>query len=172
MEEKERIIGKFNAHEKGFGFVEVEGEEKKPDIFIPAKSINGALNEDIVEVEIVNESGKSKEGKIIRIVRRGKDTLVGTFQNSKNFGFVIPDDKKLTQDIFIPEKDSMGAVTGHKVVVEIRKYGDEERKPEGVILEILGHINDPGVDILSIIKQYDLPVDFPEDVYKQIKKTQ
>jgi len=104
MEEKERIIGKFNAHEKGFGFVEVEGEEKKPDIFIPAKSINGALNEDIVEVEIVNESGKSKEGKIIRIVRRGKDTLVGTFQNSKNFGFVIPDDKRFGSDIFISKK--------------------------------------------------------------------
>ena len=169
MEEKERIIGKFNAHEKGFGFVEVEGEEKKPDIFIPAKSINGALNEDIVEVEIVNESGKSKEGKIIRIVRRGKDTLVGTFQNSKNFGFVIPDDKRFGSDIFISKKNFGKARNNHKVVVKITKYPEKGRKAEGEIIEVIGNINQAGVDMMSIIKEYKLPARFPEDVVEEAK---
>ena len=101
MEEKKLIIGKFVAHEKGFGFVEPEGEDKQKDIFIPAKSVNGALNEDIVEIEIVDESGRSKEGKVVKIVRRGKDTLVGTFQNSKNLKcvFVLMDIRQIPSEL-------------------------------------------------------------------------
>ncbi len=94
---------------------------------------------------------------------------MGTFEQCKGFGFVLPDNKRVTKDIFISKENSMGAVTGHKVVAEITVYGDETKNPEGEIIEILGHINDPGVDILSIIREYDLPVDFPEDVYKQIE---
>lgn len=169
MEEKEIIIGKFNAHEKGFGFVEVEGEEKQPDIFIPFKSVNGALNEDVVEIEIVNESGKSKEGKVIRIIRRGKETLVGTFQNSKNFGFVVPDDKRFGSDIFISKKHFGKARNNHKVVVKITKYPENGRKAEGEIVEVIGNINQAGVDMMSIIKEYKLPARFPEDVVEEAK---
>lgn len=169
MEEKEIIIGKFNAHEKGFGFVEVEGEEKQPDIFIPFKSVNGALNEDVVEIEIVNESGKSKEGKVIRIIRRGKETLVGTFQNSKNFGFVVPDDKRFGSDIFISKKHFGKARNNHKVVVKITKYPENGRKAEGEIVEVIGNINQAGVDMMSIIKEYKLPARFPENVVEEAK---
>ena len=130
MEEKEVIIGVFNAHERGFGFVTPEGDEEQKDIFIPAKSVNGALNEDVVEVEIVDESGKSKEGKVVKIIRRGKDTLVGTFQNSRNFGFVVPDDKKFGSDIFISKKHFGKARNNHKVVVKITKYPEKGRKAE------------------------------------------
>lgn len=169
MEEKKLIIGKFIAHEKGFGFVEPEGEDKQKDIFIPAKSVNGALNEDVVEVEIVDESGRSKEGKIVRIVRRGKDTLVGTFQNSKNFGFVVPDDKRFGSDIFISKKNFGKARNNHKVVVKITKYPEKGRKAEGEIIEVIGNINQAGVDMLSIIKEYKLPAKFPDNVVEEAK---
>ena len=115
------------------------------------------------------EYGKRAEGEIVKILKRGNIKIVGTFEQCKGFGFVLPDNKRVTKDIFISKENSMGAVTGHKVVAEITVYGDETKNPEGEIIEILGHINDPGVDILSIIREYDLPVDFPEDVYKQIE---
>ena len=125
--EKEFIIGQFIAHEKGFGFVKPEGDETVPDIFIPIKNINGALHEDVVEVEIIKQSqtGKSSEGKIVKIIRRGKQTLVGTFQSSKDFGFVIPDDKRFLGDIFIPKKKFGKARDKHKVVVKITKYPEK-----------------------------------------------
>ena len=160
--------GTFLAHSKGFGFVEREQGE---DIFIPANQINGAMHKDKVLYRInrKEEYGKRAEGEIVKILKRGNIKIVGTFEQCKGFGFVLPDNKKVTKDIFISKENSMGAVTGHKVVAEITVYGDETKNPEGEIIEILGHINDPGVDILSIIREYDLPVDFPEDVYKQIE---
>ncbi len=162
-------VGIFLAHSRGYGFIE---REKGEDIFVPASKVNGAMHRDRVLYHINKKSSsiRKSEGEVVGILKRENEKIVGTFQRVHDFGFVVPDDKKLTKDIFIPEKSNMGAVTGHKVVVEIRKYGDEERKAEGIVTEILGHVNDPGVDILSIIKQYDLPVDFPDDVYKQIKK--
>lgn len=169
MEEKEVIIGVFNAHERGFGFVTPEGDEEQKDIFIPAKSVNGALNEDVVEVEIVDESGKSKEGKVVKIIRRGKDTLVGTFQNSRNFGFVVPDDKKFGSDIFISKKHFGKARNNHKVVVKITKYPEKGRKAEGEIIEVIGNVNQAGVDMLSLIKEYKLPARFQEDVVTEAK---
>lgn len=125
---EEKIIGKFIAHEKGFGFVEIENKEQ--DIFIPEKYVNGALNEDAVEIEIYKdkENGKRPEGKIIRIVRRNKDTLVGIFQKSRNFGFVVPDDKRFSTDIFISKKDNKNAKNNDKVVVQIIKYPEARKK--------------------------------------------
>lgn len=160
--------GTFLAHSKGFGFVEREQGE---DIFIPANQINGAMHKDKVLYRInrKEEYGKRAEGEIVKILKRGNIKIVGTFEQCKGFGFVLPDNKRVTKDIFISKENSMGAVTGYKVVAEITVYGDETKNPEGEIIEILGHINDPGVDILSIIREYDLPVDFPEDVYKQIE---
>lgn len=169
MEEKELIIGVFIAHERGFGFVTPENNEGEKDIFIPAKSVNGALNEDVVEVEIVDESGKSKEGKIKKIIRRGKSTLVGTFQNCRNFGFVVPDDKRFGTDIFISKKHFGKARNNHKVVVKITKYPEKGHKAEGEIIEVIGNINQAGVDMLSLIKEYKLPARFPEDVVEEAK---
>lgn len=160
--------GNFISHSKGFGFVSVE---EGNDIFIPASEVNGAMHRDKVLFQIVRpaSNGKRAEGSIVSILERGIHEIVGTFEKGKGFGFVLPDDKKLAQDIFISKDNTMGAVSGHKVVVKIVKYGEERRNPEGKVVEILGHINDPGVDILSIIRQYDLPVDFPKEVYEQIE---
>ncbi|MCI8290830.1 MAG: ribonuclease R [Clostridia bacterium] len=168
---EEKIIGAFLAHEKGFGFVKPENPEIEKDIFIAEKNINGALNEDVVEVEIIKDgdSKRSKEGKISKIVRRGKDTLVGTFQKSKNFGFVVPDDKRFGSDIFISKKYFGKARNNHKVVVKITKYPEKGRKAEGEIIEVIGNINQAGVDMLSIIKEYKLPARFPEDVVEEAK---
>ena len=127
------------------------------------------MNEDVVEVEIVDESGKSKEGKIKKIIRRGKATLVGTFQNCRNFGFVVPDDKRFGTDIFISKKHFGKARNNHKVVVKITKYPEKGRKAEGEIIEVIGNINQAGVDMLSLIKEYKLPARFPEDVVEEAK---
>lgn len=172
MSMEETIIGSFIAHEKGFGFVKPEGETTEKDIFIAPKNINGALNEDVVEVEIIRESdkNKSKEGKIIRIVRRGKDTLVGTFKSSKSFAFVVPDDKRFGTDIYIPKKKFGRARDNHKVVVRITKYPEKGKKAEGEVVEVIGNINQAGVDMLSIIKEFKLPARFPEDVVQEAKK--
>ena len=164
------LSGIFQAHARGFGFVTVEGEEE--DIFISEDEIHGAFNGDEVEVSITRESqeGRRREGKIVRIIKRGNARIVGYYQQRKNFGFVVPDDQKFLQDIFIPVERSKGAVTGHKVVAELTSYGGGGKKPEGKIVEILGHVNDPGVDILSIVKGADLPVEFPEKVLNQAER--
>ncbi len=169
---KDKIIGTFRANEKGFGFVVPEDEQIEKDIFIPEKSINGALNEDIVEVELVKEPTKvrSGEGIITKIIRRGKTTLVGTFQKSKNFGFVVPDDKAFGTDIFISKKHFGKARDKHKVVVKITKYPEQGKKAEGEIVEVLGGINQAGVDMLSIIKEFELPSTFPQEVVEEAKK--
>ena len=114
-------------------------------------------------------SEKRAEAEVIEILTRGPESLVGTYEESQNFGFVVPDDQKYTRDIFIPKKFAKGAVTGHKVLVKITDWAEERRNPEGQIISILGHINDPGVDILSIIYQYDLPREFPEDVMAEVE---
>ena len=160
------VTGTLSLNSKGFGFVTVEGFPE--DIFIPAKYVGNAFQSDLVEVEIRKESGHrglKTEGKILRVVERGIKELVGTFdQVRKDYGFVIPDRGKLPRDIFIPAGKAHGAVNGHKVVCKITDYGEEHRSPEGEITEILGHINDPGVDILSIVRAFGLPEAFPEEV--------
>ena len=166
--EAKRLTGVYQAHPRGFGFVTVEGEPD--DIFIGEDDTLGALQGDTVEVTIVKSpEGKRKEGKILRIVSRGTVKLVGLFQiqKNKNYGFVIPDNQRFVKDIFVPIECSKGAVNGHKVVVELTSYGGDGKKPEGKVVEIIGHINDPGTDILSIVKNYDLPLEFPEKVLNQ-----
>ncbi len=165
----ERIIGTFVSNQRGFGFVEVDGWEE--DLYVPADKVNGAYHLDTVEVALLkHHSGKRQEAEVIKIIERGTNTIVGTFQKSKNFGFVIPDNQKLAEDIFIPIERSKEAVDGHKVVVELTDYGKKNRKPEGKVVEILGHINDPGVDIMSIVKGFDLPVEYPEKVMHQAER--
>ena len=167
--EDKPLIGTFTAHMRGFGFVTIEGETE--DIFIGEDDINGAFHNDQVEVVIkAAPAGKRREGKIIRILSHGTTRLVGYFEKSKNFGFVIPDDQKFVKDAFVPLERSKGAVTGHKVVVELTKYGGENKKPEGKVVEIIGHVNDPGTDIMSIVKGFDLPTAFPEKVLNQAER--
>ncbi|MBR5565746.1 MAG: ribonuclease R [Roseburia sp.] len=163
------LTGTFTAHQRGFGFVTIEGEDQ--DIFIPETQINGAMHQDIVQVAITKgaSSDKRREGMITKILERGMETLVCYYEESKNFGFAVPDNPRFTQDIFIPKEHSMGAVRGHKVVVEITEYGRDGKKPEGKVVEILGHVNDPGTDILSIVRGYDLPMEFPEKVMRQVE---
>lgn len=162
-------LGTFSGTQKGFGFVILEGEEE--DIFIPADATKGALHGDKVMITIKEEqTGKRKEGYVINIVERGKTEVVGTFEKSKNFGFVVPDSQKFSKDIFIPKEFTKGAVSGHKVVVKITNYGDTGTNPEGRVVEILGHVNDPGVDIMSVIRAYDIPVEFPEEVIRSLDK--
>lgn len=167
--EAQPLVGTFVAHTRGFGFVEIEGEAE--DIFIGEDDVNGAFHNDQVEVVITKcPAGKRKEGKIVRILSHGTTRLVGFFEKSKNFGFVIPDNQKFVKDIFVPLERSKGAVTGHKVVVELTKYGGEQKKPEGKVVEIIGHVNDPGTDIMSIVKSYDLPTGFSEKVLNQAER--
>ena len=162
------LTGVFTAHPRGFGFVTVEGEEE--DIFIPAAQTNGALHKDTVQITLSkNSSGKRKEGTVTKILSRGTEQLVCTYEKSKTFGFAVPDNPRFAQDIFIPLERSKGAVSGHKVVVEITDYGKNGKKPEGKVVEIIGHINDPGTDIMSIVKGYDLPVEFSQKIMKQVE---
>ncbi len=167
--EAKKLIGTYQAHPRGFGFVVLEGEEE--DLFISEDDRNGAFNGDQVEVVIkASPRGKRKEGKIVRIMSRGTTKVVGYFERSKKFGFVRPDDQRFLKDIFVPLERSKGAVTGHKVVVELTQYGGPNKKPEGKVIEILGHVNDPGTDILSIVKGYDLPMEFSEKVLNQAER--
>ena len=158
------LIGNYEGNAKGFGFVSIEGQDE--DIYIPESATNGALNGDLVQVVLrAANTGRRREGEIIKVIEH--KIVVGLFQKSKNFGFVIPDNAKISRDIFIPLEKSKGAVTGHKVVVKITDYGDKNRKPEGVITEIIGHINDPGTDIISVVKSLEIPMEFPDGVMKQ-----
>ena len=160
------VIGTFIGHQKGFGFVEVEG--RREDLFVPAAKTNGACHQDTVEVRLLGGyPGGRQEAEVVRILARGMTQVVGTFQQSRSFGFVIPDNSRFGRDIFIPKEKTGGAVTGSKVIVEITDYGGQGRSPEGRIAEILGHINDPGVDILSIVKSCGIPDSFPEEVLRQ-----
>ena len=165
------IAGKFVANARGFGFVEVEGRDE--DIFIPEEYVHGAFHGDTVEVEILNEyTGQRAEGRIRNIITRGITEIVGTYQAERTFGFVVPDNSKISSDIFVPVEHSTGAVSGDKVVVTITDYGDilSRRKPEGKVKEIIGNINDPGVDILSVVMNYDIPYEFPVKVMNQAAK--
>lgn len=162
------LTGTFTAHARGFGFVSIEGEEE--DIFIPESQVHGAFHMDTVQVAITSENtGRRREGTITKIISRGTTRIVCTYEKSKTFGFAVPDNPKFGSDIFIPQERSKGAVSGHKVVVEITDYGKEGRKPEGKVVEIIGHINDPGTDIMSIVKAYDLPVEFSEKIMHQVE---
>ena len=167
--EESQIVGIFTAHPKGFGFVSIEGEEE--DIFIPEAKVKDALHMDKVQVVVSPfATGRRKEGVVVKVLERGMKQIVCTYEQSKNFGFAVPDNPRFGSDIFIPIERSKGAVKGHKVVVEITKYAEGGKNPEGKVVEILGHINDPGTDILSIVRAYDLPMEFPEKVLNQAER--
>ena len=162
-------IGVFCGNQKGFGFVTVEGEEE--DYFIPEFATLGAMHGDKVMIKIMSVSvGKRKEAQVTSILEHGNDEIVGYYQKSKKYGFVIPDNQKLSDDIFVSAKNSMGAVTGHKVVVKITQFATKERKAEGKVVEILGHVNDPGTDILSIVRAFNLPTEFPEQLMDSLEQ--
>ena len=147
--------GIFSAHHRGFGFVTIEGRDG--DLFVPPDDTGDAMDGDTVQV-IIDENGRGGRA----------ETLIGTFEKNKSFGFVIPDNPRITMDIFIPQGKENGAVSGHKVVVKLDTYATRNKNPEGHVQEILGHINDPGVDILSIVRAYGLPEEFPEDVMEEV----
>lgn len=164
------LVGEFTAHPRGFGFVTIEGQDD--DIFIPESQVNGAFHKDIVQVTLLRgeSKGKRREGTITKILSRGMNQIVCTYEKSKTFGFAVPDNPKFGKDIFVPQERSKGAVSGHKVVVEITDFGEHGKKPEGKVVEILGHVNDPGTDILSIVRAYDLPVEFSEKIMNQVER--
>lgn len=165
------IRGTLVGHARGFAFVEPD-EPGFDDVFIPPGELNHAMHGDKVLVRLSPKtSGARQEGTVIRILERGITEIVGTYTESKNFGFVIPDDKKIVNDIFIPKNASNGAVEGHKVIVRLTSYPEGRMSAEGEVVQILGHKNDPGVDILSIIHKHQLPLSFPDDVLKQANET-
>ena len=166
---KAQLVGTFIGNARGFGFVEIA--QRAQDLFIPQDCTAGAFHMDKVEVELLKEQqGKRQEARVVKILEHGITRIVGVFEKSRTFGFVIPDNDKLGADIFVPLERSKGAVDGHKVVVELTDYGDGRHKPEGKVVEILGHVNDPGVDILSVVRSYDLPMEFPEKVLGQAQR--
>lgn len=161
------IRGKVQRHPRGYAFI-IPEEEGYPDVYVAENDLNGAMNNDTVIVRLHPKTmGTHPEGVVIRIIERGVKELVGTFSDSKYFGFVVADDKRIPNDIFIPKSATKGAVDGHKVLVRITKYPEGRMSAEGEVIDILGHKNDPGVDILSIVYKYGLARDFPEEVLEQ-----
>ncbi|QHS23222.1 ribonuclease R [Virgibacillus sp. MSP4-1] len=169
LPEKMNLIrGTIQMHAKGFAFL-IPDEDEKDDVFINHRDLNSAMNDDrvLVRIESGATSGQRPEGTVIRILERSTNRIVGTFQDNGYFGFVIPDDKRIPNDIFIPKGMTSGAVDGHKVIVEITKYPEDRMSAEGAIVEILGHKNDPGIDILSVIYKHGIKSDFPDEVMEQ-----
>lgn len=162
------LTGTFEAAVgKGFGFVRIEG--RQDDVYIHENNVNGAFDKDTVQIRITAQAqdGRREEGEVVNILTRGYTEVVGTFKNDKTFGFVIPDNQKFSRDIFVPVERSKGAVTGHKVVVKLTNYGSRNKNPEGIVTEIIGHMSDPGTDILSIVKAHGIPMEFPKEVMRQ-----
>lgn len=174
------VAGRFQLTSKGFGFVIPDNKGERPDVFIPPRALNGAMNNDRVLARVNNDThGKKPEGEILRIITHANNKVVGIFHQTGDFAFVTPDDKRIGQDVYVMRRDFNNAKDGQKVVVEITEWPQEHRKAEGKVTEILGNIGDVGLEILSIIKQNDLPLEFPEEVLaasrkvpKTIKKTE
>ncbi|HZK27494.1 MAG TPA: ribonuclease R [Thermoclostridium sp.] len=164
------VAGKFQSHERGFGFV-LPNDTNQSDIFIQSDSVNGTMHGDSVIARVTKSSSQSKnsEGEIVKILARANETIVGVFEKSNSVGYVIPDHKKIKGHIIIPVEKSMEAKQNQKVVVKITKYPEAERNAEGEIIEILGDINEKGVDILSILKTYNIPIEFPDQVIKYVE---
>lgn len=169
-EKLDALVGIYRATSRGFGFVSVEGYEK--DFYIHEKNTNGAMHEDVVLMQVIaKEKGdKSAEGRIVKIKEHGLKQVVGLYHKKKNFGFVLPDNAKITMDVYIPNGHDKGAVDGHKVVARIDSYGGNGKKPEGTIIEILGHKNDPDTDILSVVRSYEIPEQFKEATLRQAER--
>jgi len=165
------IEGIFRGSTKGFGFVKID--ENEDEIYIPKGLTKNALNGDKVLIKLsekIEDGNFHREGKIIEVLERDRNTLVGTFQKSKDFGFVVPDDRKFGTDIYISRKNMGKARSGHKVLVKILKYPERGKNAEGKVIEVIGNVNAAGVDMLSLIKEYDLPYRFPDFVMEEAKK--
>lgn len=163
------IQGTLSQNKKGFAFLRPEDDEMD-DVFIPPTKINRAMDGDTVLVELQNSKGEHKgklEGEVKSIEKHSVTQVVGTYSEARHFGFVLPDDKRIMQDVFIPKGHNLGAIDGHKVLVQITKYADGTDNPEGQVSAILGHKNDPGVDILSIIYQHGIEIEFPDKVLEE-----
>ncbi|MBQ6999155.1 MAG: ribonuclease R [Clostridia bacterium] len=162
------VKGKYRGNQRGFGFVIPDNGD---DVFVPASATHGAMNGDIVLVSIIShsKSDKKREGEVVRVIEHSNSVIVGKFERERNFSFVTPDDPKITNDIFIPKSKTLNAKNGHKVVVNITKWSDGTRNPEGEVTEILGFPSQTGVDVLSVMKQYDLSEDFPKAVLEEAK---
>lgn len=164
--EQVRLKGIFRANVRGFGFVCPEDESE--DVYISEDNLCGAFQGDEVEFIVTGSpAGRRREGRIVRILAHNVVRIVGLYEQSKGFGFVRPDDQRYINDIYIPAGKENGAMTGHKVVVELSSYGGTHMKPEGRVAEIIGHVNDPGTDILSIVMDMGIPSEFPEKVLNQ-----
>ena len=169
MKNQKELTGIFRGNEKGFGFIKIENQEN--EVYVSRGNTYQAIDGDEVLVEITDSKrdDKNAEGKIIKILKHEKNTIVGVFQKSKNFGFVVPDDKKINTDIYISKKDSLKAKNNQKVVAQITKYPQGNKSAEGKIIEIIGFVDQAGVDMLSLVKEYDLPYEFPEPVIQEAK---
>ena len=165
-----RAEGTFIGHPKGFGFVEIEGQDE--DIFIPESDTGTAMHQDKVRIIIRDDKkeGKRQEGVVVKVLERGMPEIVGTYQLNRDFGFVISDNPKFSKDIFIPRKEAAGIKNGDKVIAVITDYGSGNKNPEGKIKENLGNIRTPGTDILAIVKSFGIPSEFPEKVMKQAQR--
>lgn len=166
------IKGVFRGNEKGFGFVKIDGQDE--EIYISRGNTKDAVNGDEVLIKIINDTveGNRKEGKIVKTINHKRNEIVGTFTKRKNFGFVVPDDREFNTDIFISKKSFNKAKNNQKVVVKITKFPQGNKSAEGEITEIIGGINEAGVDMLSLIKEYNLPYEFPDDVILEAKKVE
>lgn len=167
-EKMDLVTGRLQCHQKGFGFV-LPRDEMYEDIYIPADGINGAMHNDRVIAKIVKgkTEGAKTEGEIVRILERANKRVVGTFEKSRHFGFVVPDDPRILDDVFVARDDTLGAREGDKVVVQIERWPERRRNPEGRITEVLGRKGEVGVDVLSIIRSYDIPEQFPGGVLRE-----
>lgn len=160
------LPGRLQGNSKGFGFL-IPDDKEHEDVFISSENLHGAMHNDRIMVKVLKSEGRglrSREGEVIRVLERANKTIVGTFEKDKYFGFVVPDDKRITQDIFIPKDEALDAQTGFKVVAEVVQWPEMRRNPEGKIIEVLGHKDDVGTDIVSIIRQFNLPENFTEEV--------
>src|SRR5699024_4563363 len=166
------VRGRIQMHAKGFAFL-IPDDDAQSDVYIHHSDLASAMNNDkvMVRIEKQNADGNKPEGTVIRILERATHQIVGTFEDNKSFGFVVADDKRIPNDIFIPKGMNGGAVSGHKVIAHITKYPEDRMSAEGEIVHILGHKNDPGIDIISIIHKHGIKIDFPEEVLNQAANT-
>lgn len=163
-------VGKYIAHPKGFGFVDLA--EQEDDVFIGKDDTGQAIDGDTVSVRITAQKSEDKrmEGKILQVLERGISELIGTYETGDDFGFVIPDNRRILRDIYIAKQHNLHAVNGHKVVVEILNWGDRDKKPEGKITRIIGHVDDTETEIQSIIMAYGLPNVFQPPLLEEVAR--